>query len=142
MIVADVNVVVAAFREDHPHHEVARAWLERTLTGSQSLIVPDLVWVGFTRIVTNGHIFDPPAPLSAAFEFVDAVCSAPRYVAVAGLSDGIARFQRAAEESEASGNLVPDAYIAAIAFSHAASVASFDRDFRRFDGLRIVVPSL
>ncbi len=27
----DVNVLVAAPRSDHPHHELARAWLEQAL---------------------------------------------------------------------------------------------------------------
>lgn len=142
MIVLDVDVVVAAFRDDHVHHPIARAWLERTLSGTEQVAVPDVVWVGFTRIVTNGRIFDPPASLAQAFEFIAAVSSAATYAPIPGLDDGIGRFQRAAVESDATGNLVPDAYIAAVAFSHAASVASFDRDFRRFDDLRIITPSL
>ena len=35
----------------------------------------------------------------------------------------------------ASANLVTDAYIAAAAIAMGATVVTFDRDFRRFDGL-------
>jgi predicted nucleic acid-binding protein len=35
-----------------------------------------------------------------------------------------------------AGNLTTDAHLAAIAIEHGATVASFDRDFSRFAGLR------
>lgn len=37
-------------------------------------------------------------------------------------------------------NLVPDAYIATVAITHGCPVATFDRDFRRFDDLTVVTP--
>lgn len=141
MIVLDVNVVLAAFRQDHPHHEQARPWLERALTDHAGVLIPDAVWVGFVRLVTNSHIFEVPSTPAEAFEFVDAVCAAPSYLRVAGLDGGLGKFKQAVLASNAWGNLVPDAYLASIALSHACPIASFDRDFRRFDRLEIVVPS-
>lgn len=141
MIVVDVNVLLAAFRADHVHHESARPWLERTLAGNDSIVVPDLAWVGFLRIVTNTHIFEVPSTPAEAFEFVDAVCAADVYAAVPGLSDGLATFRETTLGADAWGNLIPDAYLAAVALSHAATIASFDRDFRRFDSLAIIVPA-
>ena len=140
MIVVDVNVLLAAFRADHVHHEMSRTWLERALSGSDSIVVPDLAWVGFLRLVTNTHIFEVPSTPTEAFEFVDAVCAAGAYISVPGLSDGLTAFRDTALEADAWGNLMPDAYLASIALSHAAPIASFDRDFRRFDGLAIIVP--
>jgi predicted nucleic acid-binding protein len=35
-IAPDVNVLVAAFRADHPHHTTARIWLEQALTQAAS----------------------------------------------------------------------------------------------------------
>ena len=142
MIVLDVNVVLAAFRQDHAHHSLARPWLERVLAGRSQFVVPDLIWVGFVRLVTNSHIFEVPSTPAEAFEFVDAVCAAPSYVHVSGLHDGPTPFKETALSSDSWGNLIPDAYLASIALSHACPVASFDRDFRRFDGLEIVVPSV
>ena len=141
MIVLDVNVLLAAFREDHAHHALARPWLERTLAEGAGILVPDAVWIGFVRIVTNSHIFEVPSTPAEAFEFADAVCAAPSYAGVAGLDDGLSAFRATVLSSDAWGNLIPDAYLASIALSHAVPVASFDRDFRRFDGLEIIVPS-
>jgi len=37
-------------------------------------------------------------------------------------------------------NRVNDAHIAALAVEHGAEIVSFDRDFGRFPGVRVVVP--
>lgn len=37
-------------------------------------------------------------------------------------------------------DLVVDAHLAALAIEHAATLYTADRDFRRFDGLRVVNP--
>jgi uncharacterized protein len=141
VIVLDVNVLLASFRADHVHHPVARPWLERALAAGGGVLIPDLVWVGFVRLVTNSHVFAVPSTPAEAFEFVDAVCAAPSYAGIAGLTDGIRAFRDTMLGANAWGNLVPDAYLAAIANAHAAPIASFDRDFRRFDGLEVIVPT-
>jgi len=141
VIVVDVNVLVATFRTDHPQHEAASAWLNPVLADpSAAVVVPDLVWVGFVRIVTNVRILNDPADTAQAAGFVEAVVATPGYRSVPGLTTGISRFTDVCKEANATANLVTDAYIAAVALSLGCPVASFDRDFRRFDGLTIVVP--
>ncbi|MFT4122564.1 MAG: PIN domain-containing protein [Microbacteriaceae bacterium] len=139
MIVLDVNVLVAAHLAEHPDHETAHVFLSSVLT-DDAVLVPDAVWSGFLRVVTNRRIFAIPATLAAATEFVRAVVAAPGYIHVTGLVDGIDPFLDLCTVSEATANLVPDAYIAAVAMAHGCAVATFDRDFRRFDGLSIVTP--
>ena len=141
MIVIDVNVLLAAFRQDHDRHAHARPWLERVLSEGQEVVIPDAVWIGFVRIATNRAIFSVPATAAEAFEFVSSVTSAAGYRVMPGLTEGLALFARVCLEAEASGNLVPDAYIASVARAYACPVASFDRDFRRFDELEIIVPA-
>jgi len=48
--------------------------------------------------------------------------------------------RRLAEESQASGPLVSDAALAAIAIEHGATLQTTDRDFSRFNGLRWTNP--
>lgn len=140
MIVLDVNVVLAAFRQDHAFHDRTRPWLQRLFREEDAIIVPDVVWVGFIRLATNSRVFEVPSTIKDAFTFTDAVCGASAYRLVPGLTDGLAVFRDVSVGSESWGNLVPDAYIASIALSHGCPVASFDRDFRRFDGLEVVLP--
>lgn len=142
MIVLDVNVVVAAFRADHVHHPVVRPWFDETFSSGSDIAIPDLVWVGFLRLVTNTHIFEVPSTLAEAFAFVDAVIASPAYQSVPGLPNGLAVFRQTCFAGEARGNLIPDAYIASVARAHAAPVVTLDRDFRRFDDLRILEPRL
>lgn len=140
MIVLDVNVLVSAFRQDHPHHEVAASWLSH-LFEVETVVVPDFVWVGFLRIVTNARIFETPAPIDRAYAFLTALTESEAYLPVAGLESGLVGFKEVLTEAQARGNLISDAYIAAVAISLACPVGTFDRDFRRFTGLGIVAPS-
>jgi toxin-antitoxin system PIN domain toxin len=140
MIVADVNIMVAAFRLDHPHHTIVRTWFDRQLASAGSLLVPDLVWAGFVRIVTSKRVFRIPATVDNALDFVDAVRSQPSYLAVPPLPDVLSVFSLLCRTQQVSGNLVTDAYIASVAMSLGAPVVTLDRDFRRFESLKIVEP--
>jgi toxin-antitoxin system PIN domain toxin len=141
VIVLDVNVVVSAFRADHPHHLRVRPWLERVLATTTPIAVPDLVWVGFVRLCTNRRVFPVPSAVDETLAFVRAVTAQPAYVHVGGLGASIDPFLDVVADSAASANLATDAYIAAVALGWAAQVATLDRDFRRFDGLRIIEPA-
>ncbi|UJP10330.1 PIN domain-containing protein [Microbacterium sp. KUDC0406] len=141
MIVVDVNVLIAAFRQDHPHHDVALPWLSQALSGSDDIVVPDAVWTGFLRIVTLPGAFRVPSRLDEASAFIHDVVSAGAYLTAAPLIDGATHLVALCIETQATGNLVPDAYIASVALGYDCPVATFDRDFRRFDGLRIITPA-
>lgn len=140
MIVVDVNVLIAAHRADHAQHEPAMRYLVAALRGD-TVIVPDSVWSGFVRVVTHPRIFERPSTLAEATAFVRDVVGARRYRANAGLSDGIDSFLQVCERADARGALVPDAYIAAVALAHGCPLATFDRDFGRFEGVRVVTPT-
>ena len=104
-------------------------------------MVPDLSWVGFLRIVTNDHVFEVPATLDEAFAFLEAVTGSSAYRPAPGLNHKWTGFVEIARDGRAFGNLVPDAYLAAVAQSLACPVATMDRDFRRFTGLAVVDPT-
>jgi toxin-antitoxin system PIN domain toxin len=140
VVIADVNVLVAAFRSDHPHHGVVRPWLDRLLASSQSLAVPDLVWVGFVRIVTSKRVFLVPASVADAFDFVEAIRAQPGHLALPQLPRLMDVFADLCRAQSLVGNLVTDAFIAATALCLGAPVVTLDRDFRRFDLLKIVEP--
>ncbi|MCL2316001.1 MAG: PIN domain-containing protein [Actinomycetia bacterium] len=142
-VVLDVNILVAAHQPLHAHHDLAARWLSHHLSGATgSVVVPDIVWAGFARVTTNLHAFNPPATPQDAALFAEAVTRAPAYCGIAGLADGVQPFFGTVVRAQARGNLVTDAYIAAVALQLGAAVATFDRDFRRFDGLRIVTPAM
>lgn len=140
MILLDVNIVVAASRDDHAHHRRAAPWLTEVSAGPERFTVPDGVWASFIRLVTNRRIFPVPTPTTTAFAFARTVRSAPSYQSVPPGERHLEIFERLCVEGQAAGDLVPNAYLAALAIDQGATLASFDRDFTRFEELRTTTP--
>jgi toxin-antitoxin system PIN domain toxin len=136
VILFDVNVLVTAFREDAPRHEMVRSWLESTIASESAFALSDLVLSGFLRVVTHPRVFDPPTPLEAALEFAQAVREQPNCVSIAPGSRHWKIFRRLCREADARGNLIPAAYLAALAVESGSEWITLDRDFSRFTSLR------
>jgi toxin-antitoxin system PIN domain toxin len=140
LLVLDVNVVVAAFRDDHANHALLRPWFENLLAGPEPFSVPTVVWGSFLRLTTSRRAFPVPTPLAEAFAFVEAVSAHPRHLRLEPGAQHLELLRRICEDADATGDLIPDAAIAAIALEHGCAVASFDRDFSRFSSIDHVIP--
>lgn len=136
MILLDVNVLVHAFHQASPDHATYRAWLEEVTAGDEPFGLSELVLSGFVRVATHRRIFDPPAPLAQALAFADILLTQPNAVVVAPGRRHWAIFRRLCVDAGARGNLVADAYLAALAIECGAEWITSDRDFARFPGLR------
>lgn len=141
MLLLDVSVVVAVHRADHPRHAALQPWFEALVASSEPFSVPTVVWASFLRLTTNRRVFAIPTPLSEAFDFVDAVCAQPNHLLLSPGPRHLTLLRRLCEEAAASGDLVPDAVIAAVALEYGCDVATFDLDFARFSSIDHVVPS-
>lgn len=136
MILPDVNVLIYAFLEHAEHHQVYADWLNTARARGEELLLPDSVLLGFLRIVTSQRVYEAPAPMDRAVAFTSALRRGRGARTVEDLGSVWSAFDRLiADDRQIKGNLVPDAYIAAIAISHKARVASRDRGFSRFPGL-------
>jgi uncharacterized protein len=132
----DVNVLVAAARSDHPHHAVARAWLEHTLARAASESVCTLmpmVLASFLRLVTSPKIFKRPTPIKKAMDFVDALLTVPG-VQLGELGPEWKRLRTLCLDKNLIGNEIPDAWLAAAVAQRGEHLVSFDRDFRKLLG--------
>ncbi len=136
MVLLDVNTLVYAQREDMPAHALMRDWLERSLEGPEPVGIFEPTLASFVRIVTNRRIFKTPSPLDVTFAFVEAVRTAPAARLLALPAYHWRTFERLCREIGASGDDVPDAYLAAIAIELDAEFVSTDRGFARFQGLK------
>jgi toxin-antitoxin system PIN domain toxin len=136
VILPDVNVLVYAYREDAPRHDRYRAWLEGVLNAREAYGLSDLVLAGFLRVVTHPRVFSPPSPTGHALEFADALRGHPNCVHVAAGERHGDIFAGLCREARAKGNLIPDAYLAALAIESGSEWMTTDRDYSRFPGLR------
>lgn len=129
MHVPDVNVVIDAWRPESPHHASARQWLETNAT-TGTLGLPDAVAAGAVRVLTlrvPGLGVDVASVLQRfsalrSASGVQVIGPGPRHW---GIFDALCR------ELGASGNQVPDCYLAAIAIEKRATFVSRDRFFSR-----------
>lgn len=136
MILLDVNVFVYAHREDVADHLAYRDYLEQQLDAASPFGVSQLVLSGFLRIVTHPKVFRTPTPLSLALAFADAVSGRPNCVIQVPGARHWKLFTGLCSATEATGNMIPDAYHAALAIETGSEWISSDRGFRRFPGLR------
>lgn len=136
MLIADVNVFLYARRIESERHEEYRAWLEDRLVDDEPFAVSELVLSSFLRIVTNARIYREPTSLEAALEFCEIVLSAPAAVPVRPGVRHWSIFTDLCLTGTAKANLVPDAYLAAMAIENGATWITTDRGFARFPNLR------
>ena len=129
----DVNLLVAASRTDHPHHAVARAWLEEAVAagaaGAAFTLMP-MVLASFLRLVTSPKVFRQATPIVDAVAYVDALLASPG-VQLAPLGPEWPRLRQLCLDKQLGGNHVPDAWLAAAVVHRGEHLVSFDRDFRK-----------
>jgi toxin-antitoxin system PIN domain toxin len=136
MILPDVNVLVIAFRLGAPDHERHAAWLSGVLESDTIYAVAPQVLSSVIRIVTNRRIFPSPAGLSSALDFCDTLITQPNCRIVQPGPRHWRIFSELCVTSKASGDLIPDAWFAALAIEHGCEWITHDGDYEKFAGLR------
>ena len=136
MIVPDVNVLVYAHREDMDEHEPYREWLDWLVNSGAAYGMSEMVLSSFVRIVTSRRIFREPTGTRSALAAAARLLAPPQCVPLRPgprhweIFDGLCRRHAVAAK------LVPDAYLAAVVMEAGCELATADRDFALFEGLR------
>ena len=141
MKLVDANVLLYAVNEDAPRHERARRWLDRSLSGEDTVAFAWIALLAFVRLVTKEGLFPRPLGLGAAMDRVDAWLAAPPAVVIAPTPDHPRILRSLLAPLGVGGNLVNDAHLAALALEHRCTIVSFDHDFGRFPGVRWEEPT-
>lgn len=136
MIAPDVNVLLYALRQDTDRHADYRRWLEAALNGPEPVALLEPILAAVVRIATHPAIFKLPAPLSVIDAFLDACIDSPSAVRLRADEQHFDLFRDLCRRSDCRGNLVQDAYLAALALEHNLTFVTTDRDFSRFPRLR------
>jgi len=140
VLLPDVNMLVYAHREDSELHKQSLQWLENLINSDEAYAMSALVLSGFIRIVTHPRIFKQPSSLKDALAFIEQIRNQPGCVIVSPQDRHWKIFTKLCVDANAKGNLVPDAYHAALAIETGSTWISTDHDFSRFPGLRWSLP--
>jgi len=136
VILPDVNVLLYAFRRDAARHAEYRAWLDATINGEAPYGVAPQTLASLIRISTHGRVYVHPSGRTEALAFCAAVLAPPHCTIVQPGPRHWDLFIGLCEKGRATGNLVQDAWFAALAIESGCEWITTDRDYGRFPGLR------
>ncbi len=142
MILADVNVLVYAFRADSARHDVCKPWLDKIVESDAQFGVSPLALSAVARITTNPRIFRQPSAIEEVFAFCDNLLSQPNCEVVRPGPRHWTIFARICVEAGVRGPRVADAWFAALAIERSCTWVTYDRDFARFRELERREPAL
>lgn len=142
MILLDANILIYAYIDELPQHKKVSKWFENLISSRvESVAIISTVATAFLRISTNKRIFSKPSSIADATDRLDELFMSPMVEFVGPTEKHWSIYSTILREMNITGDVVVDAYIAAMAVEHGAAVASADKDFRRFsDYVKIVDP--
>jgi hypothetical protein len=140
-IALDVNPLLYAAFDDSPFYRRANEILARYAAGEDLVYLFWPVVMGFLRISTNTRVYRNPLSPTAAENAITALLSLPNVRTGMESADFWQTYRDVTSETVVRGKLVPDAHIVALMRQHGVStIYTHDRDFRKFDGIRVVDP--
>lgn len=137
MILIDANILIYAYDTDSPFHEDARRWFSEAMDRRDEIGFAWITLLAFLRIADGGFT---RGRLPEAIEVIEELLSQSNVQIVTPTAGHWPVLKRLLAKSQASGNLIPDAYLAALALEHNATLCTNDRDFTRFHGLKLMNP--
>lgn len=141
MIVIDANVLLYAHDSSDPRHAPAARWLEATIGGSEAVGLALTTVLAFIRIATDPRVYAIPIATTQAIELVESWLRRADVHLIGPTDTHWRTFAGLAVAGQARGSMVIDAHLATLALEHGATLATSDRDFSRFPGLRTIDPT-
>jgi uncharacterized protein len=136
VILVDANILLYAEDSLSEHHEPARKWWDEQLSSPEPVALCWPVLTAFVRITTNVRLHRRPLTLKESVQRVQSWLGQPCVRILAPTEQHWTLFQQMLRAANATGNIVSDAHLAALAVEHNSILASPDTDFARFRGLR------
>jgi len=140
VILVDANILIYAYNTAAEQHEAARAWTDAAFSGDETVGLAWPVIHAFLRLATNPRVFPEPLTIEECVAIVDEWLALPNIVI---LNPGRIHWQRERRilmDAQVRRDVVTDAHLAALAVENDATICTADRDFRRFEGVRVINP--
>jgi toxin-antitoxin system PIN domain toxin len=135
VILPDVNVLLSAFRPDAPTHSASRQWLDAVVNGPAPFGMSPQVLASVVRIATHPRIYAHPDRLEDVLHFANVLLEHPHCQVIEPGPRHWGIFASRCRAAGARGNLVQDAWLAALAIESGCEWITMDRDYARFEGL-------
>ncbi len=140
MIFPDINLLIYAYDSASIHHKICAPWLEEMVNGDQPVCFSWHTIMGFMRILTTLRMVPKPFSTQEVLDIADSLMQNPNSKMLNPGDRYFEIFRRLVIDTGISGARLADAHIAALAIEHGATVASSDKDFMVFDGLKLINP--
>lgn len=140
MILPDVNVLIYAFRSDSVEHSNYKKWLEEVINGEAAFGIAPQVLSSIVRVCTHPRIFKQPSDLKETLGFCKVILECPNATLILPQDRHWSIFQTLCVTSKPTGNLVADAWLAALAIESGCEWITTDGDFARFKELEYRAP--
>jgi len=140
-VTVDVNILLYASDESSSFHAKAAELIERLARGPDLLYLFWPVLMGYLRIATHPAIFPRPLSVGVATGNVGQLLGLPHARALGEGDDFWQVYSTVTSGAVVRGNLVADAHLVALMRENGISTLwSHDRDFRKFEGVRVQDP--
>ncbi len=140
MTVLDANLLLYAYNSKAPQQPAVSKWLTRLIASNETVGLPWVTIWAFVRISTNARLWEKPRPAQEAFGIISQWLALPGVIALQPGARHFELLQSLVSKHQATGPLVTDSVLAALAMEHGATLASTNQNFSRFEGLRWVNP--
>jgi uncharacterized protein len=140
VILVDANILIYAYDCGSSQHTKARAWVEKTFSGLESVGLSWQTVSAFLRVMTNTRLPGPRLSLEQAARLVDEWLGQPTVRVLSPGDEHWILLRRMIVEGQASGALINDAQLAALTVEYGGVLHTTDRDFARFPSLRWTNP--
>ena len=136
MILPDVNVLIYAFRADSRDHARYKDWIENVINGPAAYGVSPQILASVVRICSHPKIFAQPSDIDELLDYCRALINQHNATLVVPGERHWPLFGKLCIEARVTGNLVQDAWNAALAIEAGCEWITTDRDYARFTGLQ------
>ena len=140
MTIIDANLLLYAYNADAPQQKASALWLQELLESGEIIGLPWVTMWAFIRISTNSRIWANPKSARDAFVIIGEWLRQPGVVPLHPGPLHADILEKLVRDRGATGPLVTDAVLAALAMENGALLVSTDQDFRRFPTLRWLNP--
>jgi toxin-antitoxin system PIN domain toxin len=139
-VLLDANLLLYAVDAESPRHDAAATWLTTVLNGEERIALPWQTLGAFLRISTHPRVTRNPLTAAQAWSFASDWLACETVWVPPATERTAVILGRLLVGTPATGNLVTDAQLAALAIENGLVVATTDTDFAHFDEVRWIDP--